>query len=50
MVHNFGTFRPEFEKTIPIFEISAFEFVKMQIVLQKGKTLNLGQKMLYLFF
>ena len=25
-----STFRPEFEKTILIFEISAFEFVKMQ--------------------
>ena len=25
-----GTFEPKFEKTIVIFEISTFEFVKMQ--------------------
>ena len=25
-----GTFKPKFEKTIVIFEISTFEFVKMQ--------------------
>ena len=36
MVHNFGTFRPEFEKTIVIFEIITFDFVKMQSLMLKN--------------
>ena len=34
-----GTFEPKFEKTIVIFEISTFEFVKMQsFTLNQTKT------------
>ena len=32
-----GTFRPIFEEAIVIFEISIFEFVKMQSLMLKGK-------------
>ena len=42
--------RLKFEKHSVIFEISAFELVKMQTVLPKEKTLNLEPKMLYLLF
>ena len=38
----------EFENTIVIFEISAREFVSMQSLMQKWKSLNLEQKMPYL--
>ena len=37
----FYTFRPEFEKTIVIFEFNTFEFVKMQGFMLKK---NLGTK------
>ena len=44
----FGIFRPKFEETVVIFEISTFKFVKMQSFTLKGKKLNLRLKMSYL--
>ena len=44
----FGSFRPQFEEAIVIFEISTFEFVKMQSFMLKEKKLNLEPRMLYL--
>ena len=41
----FYTFRPEFEKTIVIFEFNTFEFVKMQGFMLKK---ILGPKLPYL--
>ena len=38
----------EFWKTIVIFEISTFEFVKLQNFVKKQKCLNLGPKMPFL--
>ena len=43
----FSIFGLEFEKTTVLFEISTFEFVKMQNFMLKGKKLNLGPKMSY---
>ena len=47
-IHYLDTFRPEFGKTFVIFDISNFEFVKMQIFMLKGKNLSLGPKLPYL--
>ena len=43
----FGAFRLEFEKTIAMFKIDTFEFVKMLSVMLNKKILNLGRKLLY---
>ena len=43
-----GTFMPEFEKTIVIFEISTFEFVKIQSFKLKKNKLNLKPKLSYM--
>ena len=42
---NLLIFWLEFENTIAIFEISVLEFLLLQSVVQKKKSLNLGQKM-----
>ena len=42
-----GTFGPEFVKTIVMFEINTFGFVKMQSFILKKK-INLGSKLSYL--
>ena len=36
-----------FKKTVAVFEINAFEIVKMQSFILKGKKLNLGTKLPY---
>ena len=40
-----GYFGQQFWKTIVIFEVSALEFVLLQSLVQKLKSLNLGTKM-----
>ena len=42
-----GTFRSEFEKTIVVFEISSFEFVKVQVFVLKKTNLNLGPNLFH---
>ena len=45
---SFGCFELQFSKAIVTFEISAFEFIKLQSYVQKLKFLKLGPKMPYL--
>ena len=44
---SLGIFGLQFENTIAIFEISTLEFVLMQSLVQKYKSLSLGPKMSY---
>ena len=45
---DLGTFRPEFEKNIVVFEISSFEFFKVHIFMLKKTNLNLGPNLFHL--
>ena len=42
---NLRIFGLEFENTIVIFEISVLKYILLQSLVQKLKSLNLGQKM-----
>ena len=42
----FGTIKPEFKKTLAVFEVSTFETVKIKSFMSKKK-LDLGQKLPY---
>ena len=49
-MEDFGILGLEFEKIILIFEISVLEFVLLQSLVEKQKSLNLGQKcMIWVF-
>ena len=45
---DLGTFRPEFEKNIVVFEISSFELFKVHIFMLKKTNLNLGPNLFHL--
>ena len=45
-----GTFMPEFEKTIVVFEISIFEFVKIQSLVKEKQIKFETKTVLYGYF